>query len=122
MSGGGTYSDTVEPGTSKDISGSTISTTCNDSNGYSLYAIGYSGDSYDTPTNTQMIGTNNIGNINTATSGNDSYWAMKLGAVTGLTPPTILNDFNDYHVIPSTYTQVAKYTSSTASLVSPKVK
>ena len=118
MSGGGSYSDTVEPGTVKEISGSTISTTCNDSNGYSLYAIGYSGDSYDTPTNTQMIGANNIGNISTATSGNNSYWAMKLGAVTEpnpLTPPTIMNNFNDYHVIPETYTQIAKYTSSTAS-------
>ena len=118
MSGGGEYTADIAPGNYSEISGSTLTTVCNDSNGYSLYAVGFSGDNLDTPTNTQMIGSNSIGNISTATSGSDSYWAIKLGAVTSptqLTPPTILNDFNNYHVIPETYTQIAKYTSSTAT-------
>ena len=40
---------------------------------------------------------------------------MKLEAVTGVTPPTILNSFDNYHVIPDTYTQIAKQTTATAS-------
>ncbi|MBR2841379.1 hypothetical protein IKE80_01170, partial [Candidatus Saccharibacteria bacterium] len=55
--GSGTYSATLNPGQETgDISGSTIKAICNDGNGYSLYAIGYSGDSY-TGNNTKMIGT-----------------------------------------------------------------
>ena len=38
---------------------------------------------------------------------------MKLGAVSGTYTPTILNSFDSYHAVPSTYTQVAKYTSGT---------
>ncbi len=110
-----TYTATIQPGTHSEISGSKLVTICNDSLGYSIYAIGYSGDSYDSSTHTDLIGANNIGNIQTGTSGNNSYWAMKLEAVTGVTPPTILNSFDNYHVIPDTYTQIAKQETSTSS-------
>ena len=108
------YSATVEPGTYEEISGSKLVTICNDNLGYSVYAIGFSGDSYDSATHTDMIGAGSIGNIPTGTSGSSSYWAMKLEAVQGVTPPTILNSFDNYHVIPSSYTQIAKQESSTA--------
>ena len=108
------YSATVEPGTYEEISGSKLVTICNDNLGYSIYAIGFSGDSYDSATHTDMIGAGSIGNIPTGTSGSSSYWAMKLEAVQGVTPPTILNSFDNYHVIPSSYTQIAKQESSTA--------
>lgn len=116
-SGIAVYSASVDPGTTAEINGSKLVMLCNDPYGYSLYAIGYSGDSYTTPTNTQMIGEGSIGNINTSTTtgGNDSSWAMKLATVSGVTPPTILNGFDSYHVIPTNYTQIAKYTSSTAT-------
>lgn len=117
--GNNTYTTTITPGSTKDINGSILSTICNDSAGYSLYAIGYSGDSYDSATHTKLIGTD--ANIDTGTSGPNSYWAMKLAAVTTptpLTPPTILNDFDGYHVIPDTYAQIAKYTSATPSATS----
>lgn len=115
---GGTYSTSINPGTSQEITGSKLVTVCNDPSGYSIYAIGYSDESYDAPTNTQMIGAGGVGNINTGTSGNNSYWAMKLSPVTGITSPQILNGFDSYHNIPSDYTQIAKYTSNTTSTTS----
>ena len=113
-SGSSTYTTTLNAGNYTELPGSKLVTICNDNAGYSLYAIGFSGDSYDTPENTQMIhSTNSEYNINTGTSGDNSYWAMKLEAVTGTTPPTILNDFDAYHIVPSIYTQVAKNESTT---------
>ena len=116
--GESTYTATINPGTSQEITGSRLTTICNDPNGYSIYAVGYSNDSYDTPTNTQMIGAGGIGNISTGTSGSNSYWAMKLSAVSGITAPTILNNFNNYHNIPEDYTQIAKYTAATTTSTS----
>ena len=107
------YSATMNAGTTEEITGSKLTAVCNDPNGYSLYAIGYSGDSYTPPTNTQMIGAS--GNINTGTSGTAaSWWAMKINPVSG-NNPTIMNNFNNYHVVPQTYTQIAKYESATTS-------
>ncbi|MBQ5812185.1 hypothetical protein IIW29_01255, partial [Candidatus Saccharibacteria bacterium] len=109
-----TYNVSVNPGqTTSDIGPTNIKTVCNDGNGYALYAIGYSGDSY-TGNNTKLIGTN--GNIDTGTSssaGNNSYWAMKLSPVTGTYAPTIMNSFDSYHAVPSDFTMVAKYTAAT---------
>ncbi|MBQ3296696.1 hypothetical protein IJH01_01015, partial [Candidatus Saccharibacteria bacterium] len=115
MSGGGnTYNVTVNPGqTVSDIGPTTIKTICNDGNGYAIYAIGYSGDSY-TGNNTKLIGTS--GNIDTgtaSTAGSNSYWAMKLAAVAGNYAPTILDSFDSYHVVPSDFTLVAKFTAAT---------
>ena len=61
-----TYNVSVNPGqTTSDIGPTNIKTVCNDGNGYALYAIGFSGDSYY-GNNTKLIGTNN--NIDTGTS------------------------------------------------------
>ena len=113
-SGGNTYNVAVNPSqTASDIGPTNIKTLCNDGNGYALYAIGYSGDSY-TGNNTKLIGTSN--NIDTGTSssaGDNSYWAMKLSPVTGTFAPTIMNSFDSYHAVPSDFTMVAKYTAGT---------
>ena len=114
-SGSSTYTTTINAGNYTELPGSKLVTLCNDPAGYAIYAIGYSGDSYDSQTHTDLIGTATTGNIQTGTSGNDSYWAMKLEAVEGLTPPSIVTDFQDYHVIPDTYTKVASYTTPTAT-------
>ena len=108
-SGGGNYSATVPNGTSAEISGSTLSVSCNDAGGFALYAVGYSND---TVGNNNMIGTNT--NISTATSGTNSYWAMKINPTTGNTP-TIENSFNNYHIVPDSHTKIASYASSTGS-------
>ena len=80
-----TYTATIDPGTYEEISGSKLVTICNDNAGYAIYAIGYSGDSYDT-NNTKLLGQGAISgtNINTGTTGNNSYWAMKLEEITAL--------------------------------------
>ncbi|MBR2767033.1 fibrobacter succinogenes major paralogous domain-containing protein [Candidatus Saccharibacteria bacterium] len=117
--GNNTYTTSLNPETVKEINGSILSTVCNDSGGYSLYAIGYSGDSYEAPDNTKMLGTNSNINTSTTTTGDTASWSMKLAEVSGYTPPTILNSFDDYHVVPETYTQIAKYTSATAAATSP---
>lgn len=109
ISGGGSYSATIPNGTSSEITGSTFSVTCNDANGFALYAVG---NSNNTLGNTNLIGTSS--NIATNTSGNDSYWAMKVNPTSGNTP-TIENSFNNYHVVPNAHTKVASYNQSTGS-------
>ena len=115
-SDGYSYSATVTPGVPSEISGSILTTTCNGPGNYSLYAIGYSGDSYDTPTNTQMIsstGTNNIA-TGTATSGGTSNWAFKLASVSGTSAPTIVSPYSNYSNVPGdNFAKVATMLGST---------
>ena len=106
-----------------------LSAFCNDNNGYSIYAVGSSGD---IDGNTDLINTvNESYNIHTGVyngnnASNPSSWAMKLTAGTGTgidpttggsvptTPPTIINGYDNYSAIPNVYTQVAKRTSGTS--------
>ena len=98
-----------------------IATFCNDNNGYAIYAIGFTGDKYDGEDHTKLIGATNGQKIttSTATSGDTSSWAMKLIKETDDTKSynptalTIENGYDDYNVIPNTYTKVANYTSTT---------
>ena len=112
--GGGSYSKVVSPGTSEEIAASGINVTCNDNNGYALYTAGFSGDQYDATNSTKMISTDGLYTIPTATSGSNSYWAMKaVGSSDISTTPTIDSSFDSYHVIPSTYTKLSHYTGAT---------
>lgn len=98
-----------------------IATFCNDNSGYAIYAIGYTGDRYDGEDHTKLIGASSGQKISTgtATSGSTSSWAMKLTKVNdsavSYNPEalTIENNYDDYNVIPSKYTKVADYTSTT---------
>ena len=97
----GTYED--------EIGKTTINTTCNDPNGYVVYAIGNTrnnegnnvlapstiSDTYGIPT-----GTN--------TSGNTSQWAMKLTAIdSGAYTPTVDNGYSSYSLVPNSWVKVA---------------
>ena len=98
-----------------EIGSTTLAAYCNDNNGFSIYAIGYSNDTYGT---TDLIGVNTEELIPTGTTldGTTSNWAMKLSTVLDPTPTypiTIENSFNNYHAVPSTYTLVATRDSST---------
>ena len=108
-----------------------LSAYCNDNNGYSIYAIGSSGD---IDGNTDLVNTVNesynihTGVYNENNASNPSSWAMKLTAGTGTgidpttggsvptTPPTIINGYDNYSAIPNVYTQVAKRTSGTSMI------
>lgn len=100
----GTYQD--------DIGETTITTTCNDPNGYAVYAVGYTNTEFG---RNDMLGQNSGRTIATgvATSGNVSNWAMKLTAVSGSVAPTIVTGYDAYHAVPDEFTKVASYSSST---------
>ena len=103
------------------IGKTTIATFCNDNSGYAIYAIGYTGDEYDGEDHTKLIGATNGQKIatNTTTSGDTSSWVMKLTKVTDTAQSynpealTIESNYDNYNVIPDTYTKVASYTSTT---------
>lgn len=95
-----------------EIGKTTLKSTCNDINGYSLYAIGYTNTEWG---RNDMLGSNTGRTISTgtATSGDTSAWAMKLTAVEGAHKPTVLNGFNVYANVPNEYTKVASYNNTT---------
>ncbi len=99
------------------IGTTTLSTFCNDKNGYSVYAIG---DSFNSEGNNTLVGSNGS-NISsgTATSGDTSNWAMKLALKAGdtsTTPPTIISPFTNYSTVPTTWTKVATIPSGTTDM------
>lgn len=123
----GNYAVSITPGSYNDnIGNHEFQIFCNDSNGFSVYAIGYSNDQYG---NTDMINSNSThSNIATglATSGSYSAWAMKLTPVTGTYAPTISNgtngteNFTTFHTVPSTFTKVATFPSLTDATIGSK--
>ncbi|MDO4612402.1 MAG: hypothetical protein Q4B29_03030 [Candidatus Saccharibacteria bacterium] len=93
------------------IGATTLTANCNDENGYSIYAIGFSNDTFG---NTNMIGTNGLTfPTGTATSGDTSNWAMRVSAVSGNTTPTIQNGFGNYSAVPTDYTMIASEENAT---------
>ena len=107
----GTYRDNI--GTT------TLKAFCNDSEGFAIYAIGFTGDQYTGEDHTKLIGTNTNQKIvtGTNTSGTNttpSNWAMKLTTNSSSTYPiTLDNSYDNYNVVPDTYTKVAHRNSST---------
>lgn len=99
-----------------DIGTTNLKVVCNDSNGFDVYAIGFSGD---VEGNTNMIGTDTSLTIPTGVATGDvSNWSMKLIKDTSSSSYqpanlTITTGYDDYHAVPSTYTKVAHYTSAT---------
>ncbi|MBQ3436504.1 hypothetical protein IJG26_00915 [Candidatus Saccharibacteria bacterium] len=101
-----------------DIGTTTIKASCNDGEGFSVYAIGFTGDQYSGDDHTKLIGVNSNQKIitGTAQSGNTSNWAMKLSTTTSPTPTypiTITTGYDSYHTVPDAYTKVATRTSAT---------
>ncbi len=124
MTGTGMNSHTAEinNGTYQaNIGTTTLKAYCNDSNGFSIYAIGFTGDQYTGEDHTKLIGANTNQKIATGTAtsaGNPdiSNWAMKLTAVSSPTPTypiTLDNGYGSYSAVPSTYAKVAHRDSGT---------
>ena len=119
------HTTSLQPGTYQaNIGKTTLTTYCNDPEGFSIYAIGFTGDQYSGENHTKLVGntaTNTISTgLTTGSSTTDaSSWAMKLTAVSGTYTPTIMNgtggteNFTSYHVVPDTYTKVATFPSTT---------
>ena len=121
MSGTGMSSHSAEVvnGTYRaDIGTTTLKAFCNDPNGFSIYAIGFTGDEYTGANHTKLVGTSASGNATiatgTTTSGSTSNWAMKLATNSSATYPiTLTNGYGSYSNVPDTYTKVAQRTSGT---------
>ena len=124
----GTYSGTSGSEYENGIGKTTMTAICNDDNGFSIYAIGYTGNSYDLADHTKLIGQNTASTIPTkayASGDTTSNWSMKLTKVTnpGSGDPvtynpqnlTITTGYDFWHAIPDTYTKVAQYKASTGS-------
>ncbi len=117
-SGMNSHTATVPSGTvNSSIGETTINVFCNDYEGFAVYAIGYTDntDGKNVLTSSLLGSTYDIA-TGTATSGNNSNWAMKLFTVTSPTPTypiTIENSFNSFHNVPNDYTLAAKRTSAT---------
>lgn len=100
-----------------DIGSTTLKAFCNDTNGFAIYAAGYTGDDIGTTNSNKLVGTPaSIGNIDTgtATSGDTSNWAMKLATDSNATYAiTLDNGFGSYSSVPNSYTKVAHRDSGT---------
>ena len=93
------------------IGKTTIKAFCNDPAGFSIYAIGYTNDTFG---NNTLIGPdNNTIVTGTGTSGETSNWAMKIGTVAGTYAPTLENGYGSFKAVPSTYDKVASFNSVT---------
>ena len=134
--GSNTHNATLNPGTWSGASGSdyengigktTLTVFCNDYNGFSIYAVGYTGN---TAGNTNLVGASTSTNIatGTSTSGATSNWSMKVNKETDTSiayTPANMNvpvAYTSWHEVPSTYTQVAEYKASTGSSATDDVK
>ena len=110
-SSGGTYATSLMPEQDTTLGPTSIKTICNDSAGYSIYAIGYSGNSYTNTNHTDLISTiDNSYNIHTyapSSAGSNSYWSMKVEPVaSGAYTPTVESAYADFNVIPGTFTKL----------------
>ena len=111
----------------EDIGLTTITTFCNDPNGYAIYTIGYTGGDTGVAAGTNtVLHSNALGSAydivtGIAQSGDTSNWAMKLTSVDGTYKPDILSDdsgsFSDYHIVPQSYTKVADFNSNTDATI-----
>ena len=103
------------------IGQTTITTLCNDGNGYSVYAVGYSNNEEG---NNKLVNTesSNFSIISgTATSGTTSNWAMSLNHLVddpSLTPPIITSDYDSiYGIVPNEWTKVASLPARATDMI-----
>ncbi len=107
------HSAELSPGVYRSgIGETTITTICNDANGYAIYAIGFTNSELG---RNDMLGQSSGRTINTGTaeSGSTSNWAMQLTAVDNSVAPTIATGYDSYHGVPGEYTKVVSYANST---------
>ena len=121
MSGTGMTSHTANMSNGSytpNIGTTTLKVFCNDTEGFAIFAAGYTGDEIGGTNSTKLVNSasavNNTISTGTATSGNTSNWAMKLTTNSSATyAVTLDNDFGSYSAVPSAYTKVAHRNSGT---------
>ena len=118
------HTATIDLGTYEDdIGETTFNVLCNDSNGFAVYAVGFSDDTLgNNVMKPSTLPAANAIATGTATSGGTSNWAMKLTAVSGDYTPTLETGFNVYHAVPNESTKVASLASNTDATVGSSFK
>lgn len=123
VTGGDTHITSIVSGTHKEnIGTTTMKSSCNDANGYVIYAIGASGDNNDlnnaTEGNTDLV--SNFGSAHNIKTGvynpaGSSSWSMKVTAVNGTYKPTLGTYYasENYVAVPNEWKEVAHWTSGT---------
>ena len=102
----------INNGTYRDnIGTTTFQVFCNDEGGFSVYAVGFTGEEFgSTVLTSSALGSNHDIITGTATSAGTpdvSNWAMRVQTNSGAAyPVAIENDFDEYHVVPDDYTRV----------------
>lgn len=92
--------------------GAALQVSCNNAGGFGIYAVGYSNNTYG---NNTMYNANGSIASGTATSGNTSNWAMMISTTQAASAQTTENGFGSYRVVPTAYTKVVTYKSSTGN-------
>ncbi|MBR2998559.1 hypothetical protein IKF34_02180 [Candidatus Saccharibacteria bacterium] len=125
------HSATINNGTYKDnIGKTTLKVVCNDNSGFSIYAVGYSNDTFGNNKLVANVGgslspTNDIV-TGTSTSGNTSNWAMKITPIAGTYSPTVGSDTNgsfaNYHIVPDKYARIATFNSTTDATIGSSIE
>lgn len=119
--GPGAYSGNSGSGYEDGIGKTTLTAICNDDNGFSIYAIGFTGNQYGTTT---LVGETTGSAIATkvyASGDSISNWSMKLNKITDATESynpqnlSISSGYNTWHSVPESYTKVAEYHANTGS-------
>ncbi len=105
-----------------DIGESTIKAICNDREGFSIYAVGYTNDTDGNNVLSSSFGSEYDIASGTATSGATSNWAMKISAVAGTYTPTINTYFSNYNIVPPAHVRVAYSNSSTDATNGASIK
>ncbi len=118
------YTNTVSAGsettTESDNSKPSLSVTCNDSNGFSIYAVGYSpatvGGEAAEGYNSLIGASGSIATANYSANPSNSYWAMKMTVDNSSVSAgsTVTNNFSSYSAVPSSYAEVVRVSGATA--------
>ncbi len=120
----GTYSGAADSEYKNGIGKTTLTAICNDDNGFSIYAIGYTGNQYSGENHTKLVGQSTSSTISTkayASGDTASNWSMKLTKVTDSTISynpqnlTITTDYDNWHAVPDVFAKVAEYHANTGS-------
>jgi len=108
------------------IGQTTLKAYCNDSEGFSIYAVGYSDDTIgNTYLRDATLGQDEDIQTSTTFSGTDSAWAMKIGVTSGNYPAIVAGsssdtekesgdlDYSTWQAVPSSYARVAYRNAAT---------
>ncbi|MBQ6593591.1 hypothetical protein IJI00_00770 [Candidatus Saccharibacteria bacterium] len=94
----------------------TISTNCNDQAGFSIYAVGYTGNKIGATNSTALVGVDTGIAIHTGINDTASNWAMKVSNVaSNLYPAIIDNNYDNYKAVPASFERVAHRDAATGS-------